>query len=178
MDESAARQNQGEWRAQGVGAHYRQAREIARRNDAGRLYEDLRLAIQHYRSLFQTLLEGAAPGKEVANARPTPVTLAAVCRASFAHARRAPQALQGVRGGGRRPSSPSPEMALSAPTMPIAYDGSTVIGAFGPIRTRTERSSRFTGVPRHGLPVPAIQRSTEAAGVLARGYLGDTTLFA
>jgi hypothetical protein len=42
-----------------VVTHYRRARDIARRNDAGGAStEDLRLAIQHYRSLFQTLLEG------------------------------------------------------------------------------------------------------------------------
>lgn len=39
--------------------HYREARAIARRNDTGDAStEDLRIAIQHYRALFQTLLEG------------------------------------------------------------------------------------------------------------------------
>ena len=43
----------------GVVAHYRRARDIARRKDAGEATtEDLRLAVQHYRALFQTLLEG------------------------------------------------------------------------------------------------------------------------
>ena len=40
-------------------SHYRDARAIARRNDTGDAStEDLRIAIQHYRALFQTLLEG------------------------------------------------------------------------------------------------------------------------
>ena len=43
----------------GVVNHYRRAREIARRNDAGEAStEDLRLAMQHYRALFESLLEG------------------------------------------------------------------------------------------------------------------------
>lgn len=43
----------------GVVADYRRARDIARRSDAGEAStEDLRLAVQHYRSLFHTLLEG------------------------------------------------------------------------------------------------------------------------
>ena len=42
-----------------VVSHYREARAIARRNDTGDAStEDLRIAIQHYRALFQTLLEG------------------------------------------------------------------------------------------------------------------------
>jgi hypothetical protein len=42
-----------------VVSHYREARAIARRNEAGDAStEDLRIAIQHYRALFQTLLEG------------------------------------------------------------------------------------------------------------------------
>ncbi|HET7692659.1 MAG TPA: hypothetical protein VFM44_06200 [Gemmatimonadota bacterium] len=42
-----------------VVSHYREARLIARRSDAGDAStEDLRIAIQHYRALFQTLLEG------------------------------------------------------------------------------------------------------------------------
>ena len=42
-----------------VVSHYREARLIARRNDSGEAStEDLRIAIQHYRALFQTLLEG------------------------------------------------------------------------------------------------------------------------
>jgi hypothetical protein len=40
-------------------SHYREARLIARRNDSGDAStEDLRIAMQHYRALFQTLLEG------------------------------------------------------------------------------------------------------------------------
>ena len=43
----------------GVVGHYRRVREIARRNDAGEAStEDLRLATQHYRALFESLLEG------------------------------------------------------------------------------------------------------------------------
>lgn len=43
----------------GVVADYRRARDIARRSDAGEAStEDLRQALQHYRSLFHTLLEG------------------------------------------------------------------------------------------------------------------------
>ena len=43
----------------GVVADYRRARDIARRSDAGEAStEDLRQAVQHYRSLFHTLLEG------------------------------------------------------------------------------------------------------------------------
>ncbi|HET6618091.1 MAG TPA: hypothetical protein VFH69_09805 [Gemmatimonadota bacterium] len=51
----------------GVVADYRRARDIARRSDAGEAStEDLRQAIQHYRSLFHTLLEGGgAPVVEV-----------------------------------------------------------------------------------------------------------------
>ncbi|HJU85863.1 MAG TPA: hypothetical protein VJ788_00645 [Gemmatimonadota bacterium] len=42
-----------------VVSHYREARAIARRNEKGDAStEDLRIAIQHYRALFQTLLEG------------------------------------------------------------------------------------------------------------------------
>jgi hypothetical protein len=42
-----------------VVSHYREARAIARRSDTGDTStEDLRIAIQHYRALFQTLLEG------------------------------------------------------------------------------------------------------------------------
>jgi hypothetical protein len=42
-----------------VVSHYREARLIARRNDSGDAStEDLRIAMQHYRALFQTLLEG------------------------------------------------------------------------------------------------------------------------
>lgn len=45
-------------------SHYRDARAIARRNEAGEAStEDLRVAIQHYRALFETLLEGG--GAEV-----------------------------------------------------------------------------------------------------------------
>lgn len=41
--------------------HYREARAIAGRNEAGDAStEDLRLAIQHYRALFRSLLEGGA----------------------------------------------------------------------------------------------------------------------
>lgn len=48
-----------------VVSHYRQAREIARRNEAGEAStEDLRLAVQHYRALFQTLLESGAMVEE------------------------------------------------------------------------------------------------------------------
>ncbi|HEY7820098.1 MAG TPA: hypothetical protein VIG29_17885 [Vicinamibacteria bacterium] len=40
-------------------SHYREARLIAQRNDSGDAStEDLRIAMQHYRALFQTLLEG------------------------------------------------------------------------------------------------------------------------
>lgn len=40
-------------------SHYREARVIARRNHAGEAStEDLRVAMQHYRALFQNLLEG------------------------------------------------------------------------------------------------------------------------
>lgn len=50
----------------GVVDHYRSARDIARRNDAGEAStEDLRLAMQHYRVLFESLLEGGgAPADE------------------------------------------------------------------------------------------------------------------
>lgn len=42
-------------------SHYREARAIAGRNDRGDAStEDLRIAIQHYRALFQNLLEGGA----------------------------------------------------------------------------------------------------------------------
>lgn len=51
----------------GVVSHYRRAREIARRNEAGEAStEDLRQAIQHYRSLFQNLLEGGGARVEEA----------------------------------------------------------------------------------------------------------------
>lgn len=49
-----------------VVGHYRQVREIARRNDAGDAStEDLRLAMQHYRALFESLLDagGARAGR-------------------------------------------------------------------------------------------------------------------
>jgi len=43
----------------GVVNHYRRARDIARRSQAGEAStEDLRLAMQHYRALFESLLEG------------------------------------------------------------------------------------------------------------------------
>lgn len=49
----------------GVVNHYRRARDIARRNDAGEAStEDLRLAMQHYRALFESLLEGGGGGSE------------------------------------------------------------------------------------------------------------------
>jgi hypothetical protein len=49
----------------GVVNHYRRARDIARRNDAGEAStEDLRLAMQHYRALFESLLEGGGEGAE------------------------------------------------------------------------------------------------------------------
>jgi hypothetical protein len=49
----------------GVVNHYRRAREIARRNDAGEAStEDLRLAMQHYRTLFESLLEGGSERAE------------------------------------------------------------------------------------------------------------------
>jgi hypothetical protein len=42
-----------------VVSHYREARAIAGRSDAGEAStEDLRVAMQHYRALFQNLLEG------------------------------------------------------------------------------------------------------------------------
>lgn len=48
-----------------VVTHYRKAREIAVRSDAGEAStEDLRVATKHYRSLFSTLLEGGARAKE------------------------------------------------------------------------------------------------------------------
>ena len=59
----------------GVVGHYRRAREIARRNDAGQAStEDLRLAMQHYRTLFESLLEGGGtragkPREEEAHVR-------------------------------------------------------------------------------------------------------------
>jgi hypothetical protein len=44
-------------------SHYREAREIAGRSDRGDAStEDLRIAIQHYRALFQNLLEGGGSG--------------------------------------------------------------------------------------------------------------------
>ena len=48
--------------------HYREAREIARRNESGEATtEDLRLAMKHYRSLFDALLVGREhPESEVA----------------------------------------------------------------------------------------------------------------
>jgi hypothetical protein len=49
----------------GVVNHYRRARDIARRNDAGEAStEDLRLAMQHYRALFESLLEGGGESAE------------------------------------------------------------------------------------------------------------------
>lgn len=46
----------------GVVGHYRRAGDIARRNEAGDAStEDLRLAMQHYRALFESLLEGGGP---------------------------------------------------------------------------------------------------------------------
>jgi hypothetical protein len=49
----------------GVVNHYRRARDIARRNDAGEAStEDLRLAMQHYRALFESLLEGGGEPAE------------------------------------------------------------------------------------------------------------------
>ena len=49
-----------------VVSRYREARRIASRNEAGEAStEDLRLAIQHYRALFQTLLESGATVEEV-----------------------------------------------------------------------------------------------------------------
>jgi hypothetical protein len=49
----------------GVVNHYRRARDIARRNDAGEAStEDLRLAMQHYRALFESLLEGGGERAE------------------------------------------------------------------------------------------------------------------
>jgi hypothetical protein len=57
-----------------VVAHYRRARDIARRNDAGEATtEDLRLAVQHYRTLFQTLLEGGGARVEAAEVAEPPV---------------------------------------------------------------------------------------------------------
>ena len=56
----------------GVVGHYRRAREIARRNEAGEAStEDLRLAMQHYRALFESLLEGggAREGKRAGKPR-------------------------------------------------------------------------------------------------------------
>jgi hypothetical protein len=42
-----------------VAHHYREAREIARRNEKGEATtEDLRLAMKHYQSLFDALLTG------------------------------------------------------------------------------------------------------------------------
>lgn len=42
--------------------HYRQAREIARRSRDGEAStEDLRIGFQHYREMFENLLEGGAP---------------------------------------------------------------------------------------------------------------------
>lgn len=56
----------------GVVADYRRARDIARRSDAGEAStEDLRQAVQHYRSLFHTLLEGG--GAEVVEVEETEV---------------------------------------------------------------------------------------------------------
>jgi hypothetical protein len=49
----------------GVVNHYRRARDIARRNQAGGAStEDLRLAMQHYRALFESLLEGGGARAE------------------------------------------------------------------------------------------------------------------
>lgn len=49
----------------GVVVHYRTAREISQRNDAGKAStEDLRLAMKHYRSLFNNLLEGGEAARE------------------------------------------------------------------------------------------------------------------
>ena len=55
----------------GVVGHYRRAREIARRNEAGESStEDLRLAMQHYRALFESLLEGGGTREEKRAGKP------------------------------------------------------------------------------------------------------------